>query len=857
MTELIQPDTEARRIARLRALLLLDSKPEKVFDEIVSLASAICGVPISLISLVDTDRQWFKANIGLETATETPREVAFCAHTICGDAVMEVSDALLDPRFKNNPLVQGNPNIRFYAGAPIIMPDGSAIGTLCVIDKNPHKLDEMQRMLLARLAKLASEAMLLREGLLNDIHTKSQHLASIFSYSGDAIVTENLQKQITSWNPAAEQMFGYSADQMIGQSILKIYPPDRYIEASAHFEKIHSGQDISTFETVRLRKDGSTFAVSITVSPLRDVHGKLMGLSKILRDISVEQQIRQALAYEHERLKVTMDSIGDAVITTDEYGMVQYLNPVAEDLTGWKQEEAAGRGFSEVFHIVNESTRELAVNPLETCLKENRIVALANHTLLLSRDGKEYGIEDSAAPIRDKSGKVLGMVLVFHDVTVQRKMAKEISFRASHDQLTGLLNRHEFETILETTLRNKRSREVLHALLYFDLDRFKVINDTCGHQAGDQVLKEITRLVSGLIRTEDAFARMGGDEFAILLKSCPIEMIDKIADQIRLAVSDYRYVYADQTFRLAVSIGIALIHEASHDLDKDALIQAADMACLSAKDAGRDRVHYHSELAQTVQERISDAHWAARIEQAIDNDKFILYYQKIVPVDGDEEGMHGEVLVRMRDEQGQLIVLPSAFMRAAERYQLVSRIDLWVIKNTLDWLEEHAEFLEHTNQIAINVSGQSLADPMFLSFVNDLIAHKKVNFNKLCFEITETAAINNLSSAVQFITAMKLHGIKFALDDFGSGVSSFGYLKSLNVDYLKIDGIFIRNLANDTIDRATVQCIVDMAKTIGKKTVAEWVDNPESENILRGMNVDFLQGFSKHKPESLREMQYR
>lgn len=838
---------EQTRLERLKRLMVLDSAPEPLFDEITKLASAICGTPIALVSLVDDNRQWFKANTGLEGATETHRDIAFCAHVILENELMEVADATQDTRFLANPLVTDNPNIRFYAGAPLTLSDGLNMGTLCVIDREPKQLTDIQKTMLTGLAAVVSRALEVRERTFNALDEKSKVLSAIIEGSEDAIISKSLDSKVTSWNAAAEQMYGYQASEIIGRPMTMLFPKSRLGEEEFFLNKIINNQHVKHFQTERLHKNGKLVNVSVSLSPIKTPMGEIIGVSKIARDISAQKKMEYKLAEEHERLRVTMDSIGDAVITTDEKGYVQYLNPVAQSLTGWSASEAKGKALLTVFNIFNETTRMPCINPVELCLTEDRIVGLANHTILISRDGKEYGIEDSASPIRDADGKTLGVVLVFHDVTAQREMANEISYRATHDTLTDLVNRSEFEHLLKNLVSNHREPDVHHALMYIDLDQFKVVNDTCGHAAGDLLLKEIACIMHSCIRSEDTLARIGGDEFAVILRKCDAENAMLIAKEICSSVHAYRFQHDEQRFRIGASIGLVIVDKGwENDVS---LMQAADSACYEAKRAGRNRVHLYFDKDTSVEAHRDDIQWVSRIEQALEDGKFVLFCQRIMPL--KHQGLeHAEILIRMKDKSGALIP-PSVFLPTAERFHLVSRIDRWVVAEVFNWMKLNNDSLSHIESISVNLSGQSLSDLTFHRYVLNLIETVSIDLSKLCFEITETEAITNVIDAKKFISAMNIHGVKFSLDDFGSGVSSFGYLKHLAVDYLKIDGQFITDLHENEIGQATIRCMAEVAKVTGKKTIAEWVDQQDVEDKLKEMGVDFTQGYLKHKPAPL------
>jgi diguanylate cyclase (GGDEF)-like protein/PAS domain S-box-containing protein len=838
------PKNEQARLLRLRQLKVLDTSPEPVFDVITQLAREVCDVQYAAISLVDQNRQWFKSVIGLDGLTETSRDIAMCAHAILENQLMVVEDTGQDQRFSANPLVLNAPNIQFYAAAPLTLSGDLNVGTLCVIDTSPKQLNALQKKMLSGLAKVASEALLVRERAINEIDSQSGKLAVIVQSSEDAIVSKTMENIVTTWNAGAEKLFGYSAQEMLGHSMVCLISPDRMDDESQLLSQLKNNINIQHHETQYLHRNGACIHVAVSLSGIKNPQGEVVEISEIIRDITQQKEMQHALHVEHALLKVTMDSIGDAVLTTDNNGLVQYLNPVAEQLTGWKADEAIGQPSEKIFRVINEKTRKPCLNPVAMCLSENSIVALADETLLMSRDGQEYGIEESASPIRDVDGQTLGVVMVFHDVSEQRKVANEMSYRASHDTLTGLSNRSEFEQALKRFVDNNREPDQINALMYIDLDQFKIVNDSCGHSAGDLVLQDVAKLMKNCVRSSDLIARIGGDEFAIILSKCDTEKSMKIAKKICKSVSDYRFHHDNKIFKIGASVGLVMINT---NWESEArLMEAADSACYQAKRTGRGRVHLYFDETHTVQLGQGEIQWASRIEQALEEKSFVLFCQRIMPL--SHQGLeHAEILIRMKDKSGALIP-PSAFFPAAERFNMASRIDKWVVKEVFEWMNINATSLDHIESLSVNLSGQSLGDLAFHNYVINLIEKMRIDCSKLCFEVTETSAITNITDAKKFIDAMNRHGVKFSLDDFGSGVSSFGYLKNLSVDYLKIDGQFISDLVDNKVGQATVRCITEVAKATGKQTIAEWVDNKPVENLLKQMGVDFTQGYLKHKP---------
>lgn len=1231
------PPDEGQRLQDLIDLEVLDTGPESEFDALVRAAALVCGVPISLISLVDADRQWFKANVGLDGVTQTPRELAFCAHAIASDEILEVPDARHDPRFADNALVTASPDIRFYAGVPLKLQGGSRVGTICVIDRQPRQLDAQQREVLGLLARAASMALEGRRALRHERREREAEAraAAVLAHSADAVITLGPDGLVTSWNAAAERLFGHSAAQMVGTRVESLIPPYRRTREADAMRRLIAEPAGLSYDTVRLHRDGHLIPVSVSLGPIVDAQQRLIGCAKIVRDIREQarsaqalaesearfrvlsdnspvgvfatdkqgactytnarwqaifglslaeslgdgwaavlhpddraevfvawqraaqrgsdsemhfrirrpdgairhvharaapvagrdaeacsyvgtiddvteqratraalddervrmasiitgtdagtwewnlrtgesrfnerwaaiigctlaelgatsydtwaahvhpddlahahdvlqrhfagelpaytcevrmrhreghwvwvlmrgrvltwtaagrpewlfgthlditllkrqeealrqseqllnrtgqvagiggwtldlasrrltwsaqtfrlhglplgqeptldealafyvpearaellrtvrqaiargtgwdlelplirtdgeriwvravgeterdgdggqvvrlvgalqdvteaRRLRTELAEQHELLQVTLHSIGDAVITTDARARVTWMNPAAERMTGWLASESKGHLVGQVFRIVNEDTRAPTENPVLTCLQHGKVAGLANRTLLISRDGEEYGIEDSAAPIRNDRGELLGVVLVFHDVTEQRRLSGEMSWRASHDALTGLVNRAEFEIRLRRILHRAHEERSTHALLYIDLDQFKLVNDACGHSVGDQLLQQISRLLADAVRTRDTLARLGGDEFGVILEHCTVEQAQRAAQIVCERMEDFRFVHQERRFRIGASIGLVPVDNRWSTIA--AVMQAADASCYAAKEAGRNRVHAWFDSDQAIRTRHGEMQWAARLEQALDENRFALFAQRIHALSpaGLGAGLHVEVLLRLVDDNGQLVP-PGAFLPAAERFHLASRIDRWVLRRVIEALQPAADD-PSIDLVCVNLSGQSIGDRAFHRHAMELLRDAGPALcRKLCLEITETVAVTNLADASVFIEQARALGVRVALDDFGAGASSFGYLKHLKVDLLKIDGSFIRDLLADPLDDAAVRCFTEVARVLGVQTVAEFVDQPELLARVREIGIDHAQGFLLHRPEAL------
>lgn len=560
-------------------------------------------------------------------------------------------------------------------------------------------------------------------------------------------------------------------------------------------------------------------------------------------------EAKASLVREKERVAITLQSIADGVITTDANGTVTFLNPVAELLTGWKRKHGNGQFVGKVFHAVRESTREPAIEPLRQCLQEGRIFQQTQPTLLLSRRGAQIPIQFTAAPIRDTGGTISGVVIVFQDVSTERELRGQLDWESTHDRVTGLINRRRFESVLDDTIARRNGAGTSHSLLYLDLDQFKLINDTSGHDAGDELLRRIAGLLREMLPQSATLARLGGDEFGIVLENTPPAQAIEIAEALRQSVRNTPYAVGDRSYGLGVSIGLVPIPPGHADSKE--LMSAADVAAYLAKESGRNRVHVYEPGDQALARRRGEMHWATLITQALEKGRLQLYFQKIVPIASpDTGGVHGEFLMRHIGDNGDA-GSAGTLLAAAERFHLMPLVDRWVLRNTLGLLKTYLERNGATAavQCAINVSAATFADREFLDYVRGEIQRYGIPPAWLCLEITENAAIANFEEATQFMHALKRVGLRFALDDFGVGMSSFYTLKKLPVDFLKIDGQFVRDLTRDAVDDAMVQAINHVGHVIGIRTVAEFVETEETLLRLRTIGVDYAQGFHVHSPE--------
>lgn len=576
-----------------------------------------------------------------------------------------------------------------------------------------------------------------------------------------------------------------------------------------------------------------------------------IGTLGIVWDITDRKENEQSVARQREMAAVTLRSIGEGVITTNEHGKTEYLNRIAEQLTGWNLEQARGLDIGTTLNLVDEDGAPLPEHVALQCLSMKQAISVSSQNQLVTRDHRHIAVEESAAPIWSDTGDLLGAVVVFRDVSHERKLTKQLSWNASHDTLTGLINRREFEVQIATALHSAKDEGHVHALLYMDLDQFKIVNDTCGHSAGDLLLQLLSKMLQTQMRDSDILARLGGDELGVLLPHCPPDQALLIADDLRQSIKNFRFVWDDHTFELGVSIGVVEINHNSKSMTE--LLIAADQACYLAKERGRNRVHLYQDSDLRLARRQGEMLWVSRLNEAFEHQYFRLYAQPIVGL-GKHNGAHDEVLIRIQPGKGDLI-LPGAFIPAAERYDMMTAIDRWVIRavcrhmqNMRDSLSAEQAYIEDRHpapaQYSVNLSGTSLGDEGLHDYIIEQFVEHDIAPEQICFEITETAVIANLLKAQAFMAGLKALGCRFSLDDFGSGLSSFAYLKALPVDFLKIDGIFIRDIATNAINRALVKAINEVGHVMGISTVAEYVEDEPTLAVVRELGLDYAQGYA-------------
>jgi diguanylate cyclase (GGDEF)-like protein/PAS domain S-box-containing protein len=831
-----------------------------VLEAIAEVIERVIEGSYCAINLLDTEEQVVRFGV----APRLPREfVAAMDHApvgirfgSCAAAVylarqVTVADIDTDALWEFRREAARHSGLSAAWSAPIVASDGAIVGTFSVYQRQSGLPLPRDQELMSRMAQIAGIA-IERRGAEDALRDSEAKFRGLFESVMEGVYRTTRDGRFLVVNPAFVQILGYDSAEEIYQlraASLYWYPADR----DSYVRRLDGEGEVRDVEYVLRRKNGSMLVVVDNGRVVRDKEGRISGFEGTIADITERKKAETAVFQAKERAQVTLQSIGDAVITTDSEGRIDYMNPVAESLTGWESREAQSQRIGDILTVVDEATQLPTENPVMRCLREGQPLSLSEHTVLINRRGNEIAIQDSAAPIRDRAGNMLGAVMVFHDISKERRLHRALHYQASHDALTGLINRREFDNRLTAAVDSVRSDAgCRHALLYLDLDQFKLVNDTCGHPAGDQLLKQITGVLQSRLRVGDTLARLGGDEFGILLQDCSLDHALRVAEGLRQAIRDYRFVWQDGVSAVGVSIGIVEI--TSETSTVAGVMSAADVACYSAKDQGRNRVQLYK--PDNMPERHREMHWVSKLTRACDESRFELFFQPIVPIGANRyEREQFELMLRLRDESGSLIA-PAEFIPAAERYNVMPSIDRWVVRQALDQLVHRSGTGIKPYTIAVNLSGTSLNDERFLEYLIAELSARELPPGAMCFEITETAAIANLANVVYFMRELKTRGCHFALDDFGSGLSSFMYLKTLPVDYLKIDGQFIENVTRDPVDRSMVEAISQIGKAMGIHTIAERVESIEVLQELGRLGIGFAQGFYIAEPRSTLEFPY-
>jgi diguanylate cyclase (GGDEF)-like protein/PAS domain S-box-containing protein len=653
-------------------------------------------------------------------------------------------------------------------------------------------------------------------------------------------------ERIEAVNEAFAALVGVPVPELLGRNLSELVARDYAdLAANAVARALAGGEGPALTEVEIADSHGQVTRLELSGQALES-GGRRFALFTALEMLPRSEQAPRAAP---PRAELALEALGEGLLTTDAHGLVEYINRAAETMTGLRRGDAIGQPFAALVGFVDEHDRRALPDPVQQCLAAGARVNLGRRARLVARgSGNELGVEASASPIRGRDGEISGVAVVLQDVSELRGITQQMSYQASHDALTGLVNRREFERRLGEALEVARAGRQSHVMCYLDLDRFKAVNDTSGHLAGDNMLREIAALIREAVRDSDTVARLGGDEFGVLLVGCPLEKARQIADDIWRAIGEYRFVWKDRIFSVGVSIGLVEVTRESNSLEE--ILSAADSACYVAKRQVDSHVHVYSSRDEAVARSRGEIHWLQRLQAALRDGYFELYVQPIEPTrPGATGGPAMEVFVRLHDD-GQPVA-PSEFFPAAERYRLMALIDRWVLGSALAAITAGAIRLPAGRSLSINVAGQTLADPTYLEFVVDELDRSGVPPQQICFEVAETSVIGNIEQARRFIDVLHGMGCRFALDDFGTDLGGFANLKQLPMDYLKIGGDFMRDLGRDSVNQAMVSAVVGMARTLNFRLVAEQIEDLAALEAARAMGIDFVQGYAIGRPRPL------
>lgn len=659
------------------------------------------------------------------------------------------------------------------------------------------------------------------------------------------------REEVLFANAAAAALVELEPRQLVGRPVTDLVRPAFRAMIRGGVARRLAGEELPALAEVQLVSQGEGERWAEVSAQVIEYRGEQVILS-VARDISYRKNMEASLGRGKQQAQITLESIGEGVITADAEGFIDYMNVAAEKLTGVSRETAMGKRLPDIVQLVDETDRRDLGDPVQRCLSDRRRVSMGRRAMMLSTaSGKELSVELTASPIRGPGEAVAGAVVIVHDVSEVRGLTKRMSYQAAHDALTGLINRREFENRLEEALRLVREKNVTHVLCYLDLDRFKPVNDTCGHIAGDSLLRAVAGLIREKMRESDIVARLGGDEFGVLLLGCPLDKARQIADDICAAMRDYRFVWRDKVFQIGVSIGLVEIGRDSTSIED--VLGAADSACYVAKQEGRGRVHVYSARDELAARQRGEIYWLRQLQAAMKEERLGLCVQPILAVGRQSpSGPALEVFLRLGDERGRM-VSPAEFLPAAERYHLVGDLDRWVVRTTLTAIGQGAIRLPEGRSCTINLSAQSLSEEDFLSFVVDCLDQSQVSPASICFEISEAVLMSDPERAERFASVLHGMGCQFGVDDFGSGVGALASLRGLDIDYLKIDGSYTRDLRDDSVNWQVVVSITQLAKIIGFRVVAEQVESQADFDALREIGVDYIQGNFVDRPRPLGE----
>jgi len=710
----------------------------------------------------------------------------------------------------------------------------------CILS-NEENLRRLPALVNVLLSRVKSERQ--RKLIENELRKSEERYLDVFDNTNDLIQCLTTDGAFLYTNRAWRDTMGYTEDELKSKNLLEVLHPDSRRCCQDRFERLKAGETLSHIDFKFLAKTGEAVHLRGDCgSIIRE--GETISTRGIFKNITDRVKAEQALRVSEARYQALYENAPDINAVLNASGTILSINRIGAETLGYSVDELLGQGTEIITHpddvaLVSAYIQKQFTRPGRDSGIEYRKIR---------KDGSVFWVHLRAS--LDPQAQQPRVLAVCRDITDRRRLEDQLSYQASHDALTDLINRREFEHRLGRLLIQAEKHPGDHVLCYLDLDQFKIINDSCGHVAGDELLRQIASLLTGQIRSRDTLARLGGDEFAVLMEHCPLGRAGVLADHIRVAIEDFHFQWHERRFSLGVSIGLVPLQGGA---SIEEALGLADSACYAAKEKGRNRIHvYHPDDDPVAANRTSDSHWASSITSALENDRFVLYAQPIHACCTEGSGSRYEILLRLRE--GDDVIRPGTFMPAAERYNLSPQVDRWVVDHVIQWFEDHPELLRQIELCSVNLSALSLCDEPFREHVLNRLQTSGLPKHKLCFEVTETAAIANLCQATDFIHSLREVGCRFALDDFGSGLSSFAYLRNLPVDMVKIDGAFVRNIANNTTDRMMVKSICDIVSMMDMQTTAEYVETAESLAVLQDIGVDFVQGFHLGTPAPLDQL---
>jgi len=678
-----------------------------------------------------------------------------------------------------------------------------------------------------------------REKLL----VRHQRVQRLMRNVTDVLYHTDRDGRITWITDTAKEMLGYTAMELEGRSLRELLadPDDDY-------ERLTRSPRL-TREPIRChRSDGSIAWLLVSCRRIDDSDGHAIGSEGVCRDGTRLIETQQALDAVMMRAHVTLSSIGDGVVTTDSNGKIDYLNPRAEQMLGVTSHQAVGQAVEQICQFTDAAGTRSLHGLINECLDGGEIRQFGNELDTDSRTLRESGssVKLTVTPIRCAQQLVIGAVVVLHDISRLQQITREMHYQANHDMLTGLPNRRAFERLLAGFLADSSGSTTEHALCYVDLDQFKLVNDTCGHNAGDEMLRQLTAQLASKLRANDTIARLGGDEFGVVMRDLSLADARAKSEVLRTEIESFRFSWENKLFRLSASIGVAAID--GDAVSANELLRRADTACYLAKETGRNQVHVYRGDSDETRTRHGDMQRMQLISEALEKDLFVLFAQVIEPLTADSTDKIGvELLLRLRRDSGEILA-PQNFLLTAERYNAAPRIDRWVLRQALLLIAGARHEHDAIGHYSVNISGQSITDEHFVDYAREQIESSGVDPRVLVFEITETTAVTNTRRASELMYTLRALGCRFSLDDFGSGLSSFSYLKHLPSDFIKIDGKLVRHINEEPAERAIVEAINQVGQAMGLSTVAEHVESQALLETLRAIGVDYVQGYHVARP---------